>query len=255
MTECCSSDLCNTQSVPGTWYTIYWLCVVLVCVFYGSQQYLINAKYPQNGCNSHCQRHKSEIIKHLYITDPSKSTPNGRKCYTCIGQLCNQTLSCEGSEDHCISASGRQLLTCACASHVFRSHTHRCFHPLSDFRGTADDHEGLRLQAGLRKHNQWANSRQHWSRCKLLSGQLLQQRWKHQRQPAAPGGTVYTSGHFFIKFKGCLFQLLSTECLVVYLWTKNSQTAFLFESTSQLHIPTRVCLNWTYQKCISIKQN
>uniref|UniRef100_A0A3P9ITB9 UPAR/Ly6 domain-containing protein n=1 Tax=Oryzias latipes TaxID=8090 RepID=A0A3P9ITB9_ORYLA len=53
-TQCCNSNLCNTQSVP----------------------------------------------------DSSKTTPNGRQCFTCDGFTCDKTLGCEGNEDHCVTATG-----------------------------------------------------------------------------------------------------------------------------------------------------
>lgn len=40
---------------------------------------------------------------------PPRSNPNGRKCYTCIGLSCNQNLNCEGSEDHCVTTTGRDV--------------------------------------------------------------------------------------------------------------------------------------------------
>lgn len=179
----------------------------------------------------------------LCVPEPPRSSPNGRKCYTCGGQSCNENLNCEGSEDRCMSVSGRdvdisvkdsvneqtgvQLLGPESfilrqieqwdqkidksfdlfwpATRGFKPHTHRlrdCF-SLSDFRGTEHDPEGLRLQGFLRKRKH-ATYQELWNRLYLLSGRLLQQRQHQQRQhqqrqPAAPGGIVHPSDHFFLR--------------------------------------------------------
>ncbi|XP_043090396.1 urokinase plasminogen activator surface receptor-like [Puntigrus tetrazona] len=38
--------------------------------------------------------------------DPSTNTSNGRTCYYCDGQSCSNTVSCSGTEDRCIKATG-----------------------------------------------------------------------------------------------------------------------------------------------------
>lgn len=95
------------------------------------------------------------------------------------------------------------VLTCTSATCCFKPLTyrlHNCFF-LSDFRGTENDHEGLRLRGYLHRWQQYTGFRELWSRSYLLSRRLLQQRQHQQHQPAAPGGTVYPSNHFFLRFK------------------------------------------------------
>ncbi|XP_051733839.1 urokinase plasminogen activator surface receptor-like isoform X8 [Ctenopharyngodon idella] len=38
--------------------------------------------------------------------DPPDPTPNRKKCYSCDRQSCTNTLSCSGTEDRCIKATG-----------------------------------------------------------------------------------------------------------------------------------------------------
>ncbi|XP_059194498.1 urokinase plasminogen activator surface receptor-like [Centropristis striata] len=58
--------------------------------------------------------------------EPSKSTPNGKKCFYCdTTQDCSRTLDCEGSEDYCISSkltvAETKVTMKGCASKFFCS--------------------------------------------------------------------------------------------------------------------------------------
>uniref|UniRef100_A0A4W5K9J8 UPAR/Ly6 domain-containing protein n=1 Tax=Hucho hucho TaxID=62062 RepID=A0A4W5K9J8_9TELE len=65
---CCSTDLCNSQSIP----------------------------------------------------ESTKTTPNGKKCFTCTGTDCTSDLNCVGDEDRCISTTvntgGEKMTMKGCAS-------------------------------------------------------------------------------------------------------------------------------------------
>ncbi|XP_051733855.1 urokinase plasminogen activator surface receptor-like [Ctenopharyngodon idella] len=38
--------------------------------------------------------------------DPSTNVPNGKKCFSCDGNSCSNIMSCSGTEDRCIKATG-----------------------------------------------------------------------------------------------------------------------------------------------------
>ncbi|KAJ8343409.1 hypothetical protein SKAU_G00307380 [Synaphobranchus kaupii] len=48
------------------------------------------------------------------------TSPNGKKCFTCLGDDCTLTLECIGTEDHCVkstvSAQGREVTVKGCGS-------------------------------------------------------------------------------------------------------------------------------------------
>lgn len=98
--KCCNANLCNIQHAPGNtrFYIFFYIYVSLSFVLIYKFKFiciLSSNIYDWLGLDVVC------------FTEPNKTIPNGKKCYYCNGQTCRATLNCEGSEDHCISKSGR----------------------------------------------------------------------------------------------------------------------------------------------------
>ncbi|KAI4877763.1 hypothetical protein NFI96_028381, partial [Prochilodus magdalenae] len=100
---------CTDQCASMTYFTNY-----------GGQEYLYSVK----DCAAECITGsinlgvwKESINTKCCSTDlcnnqtlPALSgSPNGRRCYTCVGNDCTKTLNCEGIEDRCITVHGECL--------------------------------------------------------------------------------------------------------------------------------------------------
>ncbi|XP_070822416.1 phospholipase A2 inhibitor and Ly6/PLAUR domain-containing protein-like [Chaetodon trifascialis] len=78
----------------------------------------LNFGISRTAFNSKCCT--SELCNSQPAPEPSKSSPNGKRCYHCDGQQCTATLNCAGNEDYCISAKvtagGAKTVVKGCAS-------------------------------------------------------------------------------------------------------------------------------------------
>uniref|UniRef100_A0A8C7YM21 UPAR/Ly6 domain-containing protein n=1 Tax=Oryzias sinensis TaxID=183150 RepID=A0A8C7YM21_9TELE len=64
-----------------------------------------NSGYFKISVNTLCCN--SNLCNTQSVPEPSKTTPNGRQCFTCDGSACNKTLDCEGNEDNCGTGTGQ----------------------------------------------------------------------------------------------------------------------------------------------------
>ncbi|XP_074510102.1 urokinase plasminogen activator surface receptor-like isoform X1 [Sebastes fasciatus] len=81
-----------------------------------------NFGFAETLINSKCCA--TELCNSQPAPEPSRSSPNGKKCFTCDGKTCDATVNCEGKEDYCISATvtvGEKVTVKGCASKLMRS--------------------------------------------------------------------------------------------------------------------------------------
>ncbi|XP_070768129.1 phospholipase A2 inhibitor and Ly6/PLAUR domain-containing protein-like [Enoplosus armatus] len=75
--------------------------------------------------NSECCT--SELCNTEYASEPSHSSPNGKKCFRCDGHKCTATINCQGKENHCISTTvdmgGEKKTKKGCATEQICSNT------------------------------------------------------------------------------------------------------------------------------------
>ncbi|XP_067232160.1 urokinase plasminogen activator surface receptor-like [Chanodichthys erythropterus] len=75
-----------------------------------------NTKVKIKGCASACQSGSLNIgtakttvsccnTDQCNLQDAPDPVPNGKKCYSCDGKSCSNTLNCSGTEDRCVKAT------------------------------------------------------------------------------------------------------------------------------------------------------
>ncbi|XP_067232157.1 urokinase plasminogen activator surface receptor-like isoform X1 [Chanodichthys erythropterus] len=82
----------------------------------------IRSKATMKDCAPACQRLSANfgVLKttatccdtdqcNLQDADPSSNIPNGNKCFSCDGQSCSNIVTCLGTEDRCVKATGEKL--------------------------------------------------------------------------------------------------------------------------------------------------
>lgn len=163
----------------------------------------------------------------IYVTEPDKSTPNGRKCYHCQGEKCTATLNCEGNEDHCISKTGIGPAASNPSTPQLRGTTAHTLPRFSFF--------------------QWLRAEKRWS-WRAVPQSRYARRWSIHRfeQPSeeklgavrvttatAPAACMLASCSWWRHSCLCWCALNCSALLLIYTWPHSAHTPFLILSTGR----------------------
>ncbi|TMS11105.1 Protein SMG9 [Larimichthys crocea] len=123
-TDCCSTDLCNVNDTSGG-LKVSDLQMKSCVVQEQCGETSINFGLGRHVITTECCA--IDFCNTKPASEPSRHTPNGKKCYHCNGPKCTATLNCEGNEDHCITktviSGEKQKIIKGCASSKMCSST------------------------------------------------------------------------------------------------------------------------------------
>ncbi|KAM9852320.1 urokinase plasminogen activator surface receptor-like [Aulostomus maculatus] len=96
-------------------------------------EFSVNFGISRTGIISRCCN--ADLCNTFPVTDPGHSGFNGKMCYTCEGNNCSVPLRCQGSEDHCVTATVQagdvQTKVKGCISKLLCSHTDKLSGPIA----------------------------------------------------------------------------------------------------------------------------
>ncbi|XP_035259861.1 urokinase plasminogen activator surface receptor-like [Anguilla anguilla] len=126
-TETCHASKTNCASITETHYEGDTLTSTMKRKSCAAQDECVtgsvNIGIARKTVNTECC--STDLCNTALAPELPNSSPNGKKCFTCVGNNCTSTLECKGSEDRCINATestgGQAMTTKGCASQTFCS--------------------------------------------------------------------------------------------------------------------------------------